>query len=88
MSEIGRSGLETGSCQIFRPTFSGIFRPCVATIFCDGQPRVVEVEAVDSQALIGMSLMEGYELRVRVASGGEVSIRAAGSGEADSGGLE
>ena len=65
-----------------------IFDVYAATIVWDGQPRVVEVEAGDPQALIGMSLMQGYELRVHVASGGEVSIRAAPSGEADSGRLE
>jgi clan AA aspartic protease len=48
----------------------------VATVNWDGQPRKVEVEAVDSQPLIGMELIQGSELRIRVLSGGSVTIES------------
>ena len=37
-----------------------------ATVDWDGQPRSVEVEAVDAQPLVGMALMQGAELRIQV----------------------
>jgi clan AA aspartic protease len=48
----------------------------VATIDWDGQPRSVEVEAADSQPLLGMALMQGSELRMQVLPGGPVTIAA------------
>ena len=47
-----------------------------AAILWDGQPRTVEVEALDAQPLIGMALMRGHELRVHVQPGGVVTIAA------------
>ncbi|MBI1916046.1 MAG: clan AA aspartic protease [Planctomycetes bacterium] len=46
------------------------------TILWDGHLRTVETEAVDAQPLVGMSLLEGHELRVSVVNGGVVSISA------------
>jgi len=48
-----------------------------AAILWDGQPRTVEVEALDAQPLIGMALMRGHELRIQVKPGGVVTIAAA-----------
>jgi clan AA aspartic protease len=48
----------------------------VATVDWDGQPRTVEVEAVDAQPLIGMALMRDCELRIQVRPGGSVTITA------------
>ena len=48
----------------------------VATVDWDGQPRSVEVEAADSQPLLGMALMQGSELRMQVLPGGPVTIAA------------
>lgn len=46
----------------------------VATVEWDGQPRSVEVEAADAQPLLGMALMQGSELRMRIVRGGPVTI--------------
>lgn len=48
----------------------------VAMVDWDGQPRSVEVEAVDAQPLIGMALMQQSELRMQVLPGGPVTIAA------------
>jgi clan AA aspartic protease len=46
----------------------------VATVDWNGQPRRVEVEAVDAKPLLGTALMEGSELRIQVVPGGSVTI--------------
>ena len=46
----------------------------VAKAAWDGQLRDVEVEAADAQPLIGMAMMRGSELRVRVMPGSSVTI--------------
>jgi clan AA aspartic protease len=48
----------------------------VATVIWDGQPRTVEVEAADTEPLVGMSLLDGHTLRINVMSGGVVTITA------------
>ena len=48
----------------------------VATVLWDGQPRAVEVEAVDTEPLVGMSLLEHHTLRIDVLNGGTVTITA------------
>jgi clan AA aspartic protease len=48
----------------------------VATVMWDGQPRTVEVEAVDTAPLVGMSLLERHSLRIDVLRGGVVTITA------------
>jgi clan AA aspartic protease len=47
-----------------------------AAVLWDGQPRAVQVEAVDTQPPVGMSLLEGHSLRTDVVIGGAVSITA------------
>jgi clan AA aspartic protease len=47
-----------------------------ATIIWDGQPRIVEVDALDGNPLVGMTILEGHELRIKVVSGGMVTIEA------------
>lgn len=46
----------------------------VATVDWHGQSRSVEVEAADSQPLLGTALLQGPELRVQVKPGGTVTI--------------
>jgi clan AA aspartic protease len=46
----------------------------VATVEWNGQPRSAEVEAIDAQPLIGMALMRGSELRIKVTPGGSITI--------------
>ncbi len=45
-----------------------------ATILWDGQPRTIEVDALESEILIGMSLLEGYDLHVHTIADGQVTI--------------
>jgi clan AA aspartic protease len=46
----------------------------VAIVDWDGQPRNVEVEAAETQPLIGMGLMRGSQLRIEVVPGGSVTV--------------
>ncbi|MBI2908184.1 MAG: clan AA aspartic protease [Chloroflexi bacterium] len=47
-----------------------------ATIMWDGMPRSILIEAVDTQPLVGMRLLAGYDVRLRVQPGGSVEIVA------------
>jgi clan AA aspartic protease len=51
-----------------------LFDVYAVTIIWDGQPRTVETEAIDSDPLVGMSLLHNHELRIQVATGGLVVI--------------
>ena len=53
-----------------------IFDVYVATALWDGQPRSVDVEAADTEPLVGMSLLAQHSLRIDVANGGVVTITA------------
>lgn len=46
------------------------------TVFWDGQPRTVETDGADTDALVGMSLIYGYELRMQGKDSGRVTIEA------------
>jgi clan AA aspartic protease len=46
------------------------------TVDWDGTARTIEVEAVDAQSLVGMSLPQGFDLQMRVTPGGAVTISA------------
>lgn len=45
-----------------------------ATIIWDGQPRRIEVDALDSEVLVGMALLRGYDLQLRAEVNGPVTI--------------
>jgi clan AA aspartic protease len=47
-----------------------------ATVIWDGQPRVIEVDAIDTLPLVGTALLQGHELRVKFVIGGTVTIEA------------
>ena len=47
-----------------------------ATVVWDGTPRRILIQAIDTAPLLGMALLAGYELRVRVTDGGSVQIEA------------
>jgi clan AA aspartic protease len=53
-----------------------VFDVHVATVEWDGAQRAIEVEAVDAQPLVGVSLMQGFDLHVRVRPGDAVGITA------------
>jgi clan AA aspartic protease len=44
------------------------------TVIWDGQLRVIEINASDTAPLVGMALLEGFELRVQAYEGGTVAI--------------
>ncbi len=45
-----------------------------ATVDWHGRTRTVEVDVADAQPLLGMSLMQGSELKVQVMAGGSVTL--------------
>ena len=64
----GRAVLADGSESLF-----DIYE---AKVLWDGQPRRVAIDAVDTDSLVGMALMHGYELTLQAVVGGRVSIKA------------
>ena len=64
----GRAILANGTEEVF-----DIYE---AQIDWDGQSRIIEADAAEVEPLIGMSMLYGYELRVRVVDGGTVTIEA------------
>jgi clan AA aspartic protease len=53
-----------------------IFDIYLATAIWDGQVRTIEVNAAETEPLVGMSLILGYELRIEAVEGGTVAISA------------
>jgi len=49
---------------------------CLATIVWDGQERTIEVDTLESEPLIGLALLEGYDLNIRITVGGRVTIES------------
>lgn len=64
----GRAILANGSEEVF-----DIYE---AQLDWDGQTRTIEADAAEVEPLIGMSMLYGYELRVRVVDGGSVTVEA------------
>jgi len=53
-----------------------LFDVYAATVIWDGQARTVEIDAADSEPLVGMSLIYGYDLRIQAVDGGTVTLEA------------
>lgn len=51
-----------------------IFDIYLATAIWDGELKVIEVNAAETQPLVGMSLIRGYELKIEAKEGGLVTI--------------
>ncbi len=64
----GRALLADGSESVF-----DIYE---ATVDWDGEARRVPVDEAETVPLVGMSLLEGYELTVQAQPGGNVTVRA------------
>jgi predicted aspartyl protease len=47
-----------------------------AIVDWDGKARRIAVDEAETFPLVGMSLLEGYELTVKVGPGGNVTLRA------------
>jgi len=52
-----------------------VFNDYEATVVWDGTLLTIPVDEADSEPLVGMSLMEGYQLTVQVFEGGHVALR-------------
>jgi clan AA aspartic protease len=52
-----------------------VFNVYEATVIWDGEPRIIPVDEADSDPLVGMSLMEDYQLTIQVAEDGYVELR-------------
>lgn len=52
------------------------FRIYEATVLWDGLPRILEVDESPAMTLLGMGLLQGYELQMQVVPGGSVTIEA------------
>jgi clan AA aspartic protease len=68
----GRALLADGSESVF-----DIYE---ASVDWDGKPRRIPVDEAETVPLIGMSLLEGYELTVQIQPGGNVTVRALSEG--------
>jgi clan AA aspartic protease len=64
----GRALLADGSESIF-----DIYE---AMVVWDGRPCRVPVDEAETAPLVGMSLLDGYELTVQVRAGGNVTVKA------------
>ncbi len=53
-----------------------MFNVFEASIIWDGQVRPIEINESEADPLIGMGLLEGYELNIQGLAGGEVTIKA------------
>jgi len=47
-----------------------------ASIIWDGQVKAIEINDSETDPLVGMGLLEGYELNLQAYSGGRVTIKA------------
>ena len=47
-----------------------------ATVVWDGQDRTIEVDTLETEALAGMALLEGFDLNMRIVRGGHVTIKS------------
>ena len=64
----GRALLADGSESVF-----DIYE---ATVDWDGELRRIPVDQAETVPLVGMSLLEGYELSIRIQRGGNVTVTA------------
>jgi clan AA aspartic protease len=53
-----------------------MFNVYEASVIWDGQIRSVEINESDTDPLVGMSLLEGFELKIQGVAGGLVTITA------------
>ena len=53
-----------------------IFDIYLATAIWDGELKTIEVNAAETEPLVGMSLIRGYELKIEARENGRVTITA------------
>ncbi len=44
------------------------------TVIWDGQPRKIEVDAADVEPLVGMRMLKGHDVHLRVVPNGDVTV--------------
>jgi clan AA aspartic protease len=52
-----------------------LFDVYVGKVIWDGKERTVLVDEADTDPLVGMALLNGYELKMQIRPGGEVTIK-------------
>lgn len=52
------------------------FEVYAATVIWDGQYRNIPINEAETDPLIGMSLLYGYDLQIRAVEGGNITIKA------------
>ena len=52
-----------------------VFDVYLAIVVWDGTERRILIEEADSDPLVGMGLLNGYELKMQVRSGGKITIK-------------
>lgn len=62
----GQVILGDGSVELF-DMFTG-------TVLWDGQRQLVEIDAANTDPLVGMALIYGYELKIEAVDGGDVTL--------------
>jgi clan AA aspartic protease len=58
-----------------------IFDIYEAAVIWDGEPRRIHVDEAETAPLVGMSLLEGYEVGIEAQPGGKVTIRRLSPGQ-------
>ena len=53
-----------------------LFNVYEASIIWDGRVQTIEINEADTDPLVGMGLLEGYELKIEAIAGGRVTIAA------------
>ena len=53
-----------------------MFNVYEASVIWDGQIKIIEVNESETDPLVGMGLLEGYELKIQASPGGLVTITA------------
>jgi clan AA aspartic protease len=53
-----------------------MFNVYEASVIWDGQIRTIEINESEADPLVGMGLLEGYELKIQAIAGGLVTITA------------
>lgn len=52
-----------------------MFNVYESSVIWDGQIRTIEINESETDPLVGMGLIEGYEFNIQGVAGGEVTIR-------------
>ena len=73
IARLGLKQIATGQLKLADGSeiVSALYR---ATVVWDGQERTTEVDTLETEVLVGMALLEGYELHARIAVGEQVTL--------------